>query len=273
MLEKENNENYVPMSCTKVENIYSAELITDNYTSQLMDFVYLMKDGSFVHYEHFSSNLSENDIIRTGINDMNLYKKKKELVNTIIISTGDPNKSIQEFKFSDDNYYAPKKIKFLKKYKGDKRLKNVENKITNNKELIDFDILDLILLPFFKTAKETEEVIEEICKLANKITNLTEEHSQILFWGLWLTTEIFIKNEKTRERVRTMTLLNGSSINEILHKKEYELIEEGKEEGKELGMEKRNIEIASKMINEGLPAKLISKITGLDINTIKQLKP
>ena len=118
-----------------------------------------------------------------------------------------------------------------------------------------------------------EEVIEEICKLANKITNLTEEHSQILFWGLWLTTEIFIKNEKTRERVRTMTLLNGSSINEILHKKEYELIEEGKEEGKELGMEKRNIEIASKMINEGLPAKLISKITELDINTIKQLKP
>ena len=97
---------------------------------------------------------------------------------------------------------------------------------------------------------------------------MTEEHSQILFWGLWLTTEIFIKNEKTRERVRTMTLLNGSSINEILHKKEYELIEEGKEEG----MEKRNIEIASKMINEGLPAKLISKITGLDINTIKQLK-
>ena len=57
-----------------------------------------------------------------------------------------------------------------------------------------------------------------------------------------------------------MTSINKSSINEILHKKEYELIE------------KRNIEIASNMINEGLPAKLISKITGLDINTIKQLK-
>ena len=65
-----------------------------------------------------------------------------------------------------------------------------------------------------------------------------------------------------------MTSINKSSINEILHKKEYELIEEGEK----LGMEKRNIEIASNMINEGLPAKLISKITGLDINTIKQLK-
>ena len=57
-----------------------------------------------------------------------------------------------------------------------------------------------------------------------------------------------------------MTSINKSSINEILHKKEYELIE------------KRNIEIATNLINEGLPAKLISKITGLDINTIKQLK-
>ena len=62
-----------------------------------------------------------------------------------------------------------------------------------------------------------------------------------------------------------MTSINKSSINEILHKKEYKLLQQGREE--------RDIEIATNLINEGLPAKLISKITGLDINTIKQLKP
>ena len=61
-----------------------------------------------------------------------------------------------------------------------------------------------------------------------------------------------------------MTSINKSSINEILHKKEYKLLQQGREE--------RDIEIATNLINEGLPAKLISKITGLDINTIKQLK-
>ncbi|WP_299524073.1 hypothetical protein [uncultured Methanobrevibacter sp.] len=264
MLEKENNEKYTAMTCTKVKNIHSTELITDDYTSQLMDFVYQMEDDSFVHYEHFSSNLTENNIIRTGINDMNLYKKTKKLVNTVIISTGDPNKSITNVKFSDNNNYAPKKMKFLKNYKGDKRLKNVKNKIKNNEKLTDFDILDLIILPFLKTTKESEEVIEEICNLAIKINNLTEEHSQILFWGLWLTTEIFIQNKNTQEKVKTMTLINESSINEILLKKESKLIQEGIKEGKE--------EIAGNMIKEGIPIKQISKITGLNINKIKQLK-
>lgn len=268
MLEKENNENYKEMSCKKIKDIYSTELITSKYTSQLMDFVYKMMDGSFVHYEYFSSNLTIDDVIRTGINDMNLYKKTKKLVNTIIISTGDPNKSVTNIKFSDENIYLPKKIKFLKNYEGDERLKNVEIKIKDNNELIPFDILDLIMIPFFKMSKEPEEVLKEICKLVNEITNLSDEHSDILFWGLWLTSEIFIEDEDEREKVRTMTLINGSSINEILHKKEYELTYKVKEEGRE----ERNIEIAGNMLNKGYALNEISEITGLNINSIKQLK-
>ena len=273
MLEKENNEKYTPMTCTKIKDIHSTELITANYTSQLMDFVYQMEDETFVHYEHFSSKLNENHIIRTGINDLNLYQKTKKLVNTVIISTGDPNKSVTNVKFSDNNIYIPKKIKFLKNYQGDKRLKNVKNKIKNNKELTPFDILDLILLPFLKTTKESEEVTKEICKLATKITNLTEEHSEILFWGLWLTTEIFIKNKNTQEKVRTMTLINKKSINEILHTKENKLMERGIKRGMKKGMKKGKEEIAGNMIKEGIPLTQISKITGLNINKIKQLKP
>ena len=89
---------------------------------------------------------------------------------------------------------------FLKNYEGDKRLKNVKNNIKSNKELTGFgDILDMILILFFDTTKNPEEVVIEICKLANEIHNLTEEQEDKLFWGLWLTTEIFIPDEKTLE--------------------------------------------------------------------------
>ena len=57
-----------------------------------------------------------------------------------------------------------------------------------------------------------------------------------------------------------MTPINKKSINEILHTKENELMERGKEE------------IAGNMIKKGIPLKQISKITGLQINEIKQLK-
>ncbi len=157
---------------------------------------------------------------------------------------------------------------FLKNYEGDKRLKNVKNNIKSNKELTGFgDILDMILILFFDTTKNPEEVVIEICKLANEIHNLTEEQEDKLFWGLWLTTEIFIPDEKTLEKVRTMTLLNRSSINEILRKKEYEVEERGIEKGREEGIE----EVASNMIQEGLPTSQISRITGLDVASIHQL--
>ena len=60
-----------------------------------------------------------------------------------------------------------------------------------------------------------------------------------------------------------MTLLNGSSINEILRKKEYKLKEEGREEGRE--------EIANNMIERGFPIDQIAEITELDVNSIHQL--
>ena len=125
----------------------------------------------------------------------------------------------------------------------------------------------MILILFFDTTKNPEEVVIEICKLANEIHNLTEEQEDKLFWGLWLTTEIFIPDEKTLEKVRTMTLLNRSSINEILRKKEYEVEERGIEKGREEGIE----EVASNMIQEGLPTSQISRITGLDVASIHQL--
>ena len=43
------------------------------------------------------------------------------------------------------------------------------------------------------------------------------------------------------------------------------------EEGTKQGMEQRNIEIAKNMLNLNLPIESISKITGLDIDTIKEL--
>ena len=74
-----------------------------------------------------------------------------------------------------------------------------------------------------------------------------------------------------------MTPTNKKSINEILLKKEYELIQRGIEKGKEevmkKGIKEVKEEIAGNMIKEGIPIKQISRITRLQINEIKQLKP
>ena len=273
MLEKEHNENYKPLPCKKIKSLHSGELLTDRYRSLLMDFVYLMEDDSYLHYEHFSKNLSYYDIDRTLNYDVELHMENDEaLVDSIIISTGDSSKSKTSVKYSNFNSYAPAKVLFLKDYDGDKRLNNLRNNIKNNNELTSFDGLDIMLIPFFNTTMDSEEVVIELCKLANEIPNLTEKQEDRLFWGLWLTTEIFIPDEKKLEKVRTMTLLNGKNINEILHKKEYEIREESIEEGREEGREEKGIEIAGNMLIKGYALNEISEMTGLNINSIKQLK-
>ena len=72
-----------------------------------------------------------------------------------------------------------------------------------------------------------------------------------------------------------MTLLNGSSINEILRKKEYKLKEEGREEGIKKGIKKgehnKQTKIANNMIERGFPINQIAEITELDVNSIHQL--
>ena len=115
---------------------------------------------------------------------------------------------------------------------------------------------------------DSEEVVIELCKLANELPDLPQEEEDKIFWGLWLTTEIFIPDKRKLEKVRTMTLLNGESINEILYKKEYELHEKGRKEGRG----ERDIEIAGNMLIKGYAINEISEITGLNINSIKQLK-
>ena len=229
-LEKETGKIQEPLPCKKIKGIHPTELVTPNFKNLLMDFVYEMTDGSYIHLEHYSGNLTHNNLIHTGRYDIELHEETGKPVNSIIISTGDPNKSEIEAWIGKVNKYTPIRIIFLKSYPGDQRLIRVKLKIENNKELTNFDVLDLILIPFLNTTKNPEEIVKEICKYVSKITKITKEQIKMLTWGLWLTTEIFIENPETLEKVRSMSLLKGQSINEKLHNREIELRHEGRQE-------------------------------------------
>ena len=62
--------------------------------------------------------------------------------------------------------------------------------------------------------------------------------------------------------------MNNDSIYGLLHKS----FQTEKEDYGEEKRQEEKIEIANAMIEEGLPANQISRITNLDINSINQLK-
>ena len=70
---------------------------------------------------------------------------------------------------------------------------------------------------------------------------------------------------KTHEEVKSMLVT-------ALEKERKELIEKGRIEGVNKGVEKEKIKTALKMVQEGFSVEMISKITGLATDTIERLK-
>ena len=92
-LYKENSDDFIPLPCNKIKHKEPTEIITPDFKTLYMDFAYEVEDESITHYEHFSGNLTESKLVHTGSYVFEKYKQDLKKVNTIIVSTGDPEKS------------------------------------------------------------------------------------------------------------------------------------------------------------------------------------
>lgn len=115
-LEKQTGKIQEPLPCRKIKGIYSTDIVTPNFKELLMDFVYEMEDGSYTYYEDYNGDLSHSNLIHTGRYDLELHEETGKLINTIIISTSNPNKSEIEAWIRKVNKYTPIRIIFLKKH-------------------------------------------------------------------------------------------------------------------------------------------------------------
>lgn len=247
LLGKENGDIQEPPFCTEIKKIHSTKVSIPVCIDVLLEVVFEMANGNYIHYTHYNGNVTEKKILKSILRNLDVYKETEEFVDSIIVSSGNSEESEREVHVGGDNVARAMRIYFLKNYDGDLRLKNMKEKIENHEEIIYFDTLDMIFIPFLNTTKEPEEIIKEIFSLISKITQLNNEQIEMLFFGLWMTTEIFIEDSKTLEEVRTMKILDGKSINEKLSEIEYEF---RKAERKEITNKIKTLENEGRTLEE-----------------------
>ena len=267
-LHKKNNKEFIPLPNTKIKNKEPTEIITHDLKTFFMDFAYEMEDGSILNYEHFSGNLDYENLARSGAYVFEKHREDLQKVNTIIVSTGDPEKSKREVWAGEIVKFNPIWLIFLREHDGREKLKNIENKVKNKQELTLFEAIDLVFMVFFDHDKTQDEIIEKICYLAGKITNPGIKQAGIIHWGLTLIIYRFKKDPQEINKLKRMIKMNEGTIHDLMH----DILEHEKQEYGQQVREERDIEIATNLINEGISIKQIAKATKLDLNRIEQLK-
>ena len=267
LLYHENHDDPLELPCKEIESEEPTEIITPTFQNLFMDFVYKMKDDSLLHYEHYSGNLTESKLTHTGRYLFEKREETKKCINTIIVSTGDPDKSIRKLWLGARTNFEVFRIIFLKEYDGEEKLKKIKDIVNNNKKLTIFKVIELILIPLFRISRPLEEIIGEICYLTGKLVDATDDERELLEWGLTLVSSKFVKDPKKLKELREVIKMNNETIQSVLHG----YIEDEREYAREEAREEAIMEMANTMINNGISMRQIAEITKLDLNTIKHL--
>lgn len=189
-------------------------------------------------------------------------KRNNKPIMLIVISTAEKTK-IKQYKINKDCLFTIP-IVSLKDFDGDKIINNIENKIKNNQKITRHEMLNLALAPFMSSKKPLNKQIEKTVKTLDEVRKSMKCSSDFVFGIELLIVEKFIKNERQHKKL-TNILRDTMKIIDEWRQEDYE-------NGKQQGKEEEKINTAKNMLKENYTVKQISKITQLNIESIKQIK-
>lgn len=185
-------------------------------------------------------------------------KRNNKPIMLIVISTAEKTK-IKQYKINKDCVFTIP-IVSLKDFDGDKIINNIENKIKNNQKITRHEMLNLALAPFMSSKKPLNKQIEKTVKTLDEVRKSMKCSSDFVFGIELLIVEKFIKNE--RQHKKLTNILRDT----------MKIIDEWRQEDYENGKKEEKINTAKNMLKENYSIKQISKITQLNIESIKQIK-
>lgn len=234
------------------------EIFDQNAQRSIMDFPVLTNLGHYILFEFHSTPLSEKILLRNFEYLAKFRAKVKSPVDLHIISIERVKRSVRSVKIMSDWEFSPK-FTFLIDWDGDEILNIIKTKLEHNQDLSDMDAYLLAVIPFTMHEMEMTELVKELCYWVNEI-ELTEEHKYIIKLAQILWVHALIKDENLSEELIRVIKMECNFIQNY----EKELVESAVESA----VEKRDNEIARKLVNLNMDAEDILIVTGVDVSKI-----
>jgi len=233
-----------------IKELINPELPKVEVRSGATDVVFLLMDDDYLHFAFETGHSGKNTLIRCASYDLRLFERDNRIVHTVLIYSADV-KSKPKGLNTGTLAYNPDVI-LMGDYDGNSIFTTLENKIKAGNELSDVDMLNLVLLPLMKHTIPRKELAAKSIKLAQAIPDATKRNACIA--AAFAFASKYLNEDETK---RLLEVLKMTDLGVMLVMD---------------AVNERDIEIVKNSLNEGIPIRSISRITGIDEATIRRLQ-
>ena len=232
----------------RIKELMNVELPVVEVSGSSTDFIFLLEDDSYLHYE-FQSAFNADDLIRFSEYDIRLYKRDRRKIQTVVIYSADVKAADESLELGSLTY-TPANV-MMCSYDGDAIYAGLQAKLKGGQDLSDVDMLNLIFLPLMRNTIPKNELAAKSIELAQTIPDRTKRDACIASAVAFMSK-----------------YLNDDEIHGIL---EVLKMTDIWSKALTIAVNERDVEIAKKAIKKGLSKNDIADLTGLDIETIEAL--
>ncbi|WP_010168252.1 hypothetical protein [Candidatus Epulonipiscium viviparus] len=245
----------------KVKEIVYTEEIDLKFINRRMDYLFLMDDDTYTHFEIQTTDNVEEDLARFSIYDAVLFSQTKREVYTYVIFSNNIKNPITEYQ-NGFNTYKIKAI-FMANKNADEILTHIETKLINDEALTSADQMDLVFLPIMGGKSTKAARLEKALTLFQQYEIDEKDDIQSMLYTFALKFLTITQMKSIKEIVK-MTVL-GQMIKD-------DGIAEGIKRGMEKGMEKQQLETAKALLTHFADDAIIAEVTKLPIETVADIR-
>ena len=219
------------------------------------DWILETDDGMLLHFE-FQCTYDVEDLYRFMVSDAIMCFKFKKPVKTMVVYSAEIEDTITTLDIGAIQYNVD--AFYMVKLDGDKAYADVKAKIETGKRITKQDIMNIVFLPLMKTGEDRVAKLEQAIMLSKELKTADEQLQIQAMIGM--LAEKFVSDEDVLQRLKG--LINMGAIAEMI-----------REDARKDAIKEYSVEIARSMLKDDMVGiDFISKHTGLDIDTVKQLQ-
>lgn len=276
--------SFLEMQFPKVIDVVQTSVPLIEVKDRGMDANFLLEDGTILHLEFESKPLTEEDLVRFGHYDLELYRQRKQQIRRVIVFTPDVKQSLTGL---DIGSLVQKQaaVYLGQDYDGDLTFEELKEKLVKEEPLKSRDKLNIILLPMMKSNKSSRSL--RALELTYLLKSYCKDDLGYYLIGAMVATNYGCIEEPEKKIIQEVLKMAQpfqdlyedfkqkgveEGRKEGLEKGRQEGRQKGRQEGRQEGLEKGKIEVARKMLLKNIDIDVIAEITELPVETINKLK-